>query len=104
MSEDNATLAAENEELRAKLGRAYTEYKKLRESHKELENDFQLLMNGKRKIEFKLGAINERYARDIKKLKIEHKREDLITAIFSATGGFMACAVIVWALIQFGGK
>lgn len=98
---DNAALISENEDLKAKLQRAYSEYTKLRKSYKELEADWHLLMRGKRQKEYKLGAVNERHNQEIERIRAEHKHQDILTAIFAAAGGFMACAVIVWALAQF---
>lgn len=98
---DNAALIAENEDLKAKLQRAYSEYTKLRKSYKELEADWHLLMRGKRQKDYKLGMVNERHNQEIERIRAEHKHQDILTAIFAAAGGFMACAVIVWALVQF---
>ena len=104
MAEMHPSLAEENADLRTKLGRAYQEYAKLRKAYKELESDWKILHEYKRKEETRIGALNERHNREIERLRAKDKRMDVLTAVFSAMGGFGACAVIVWALVQFGGR
>lgn len=97
-------MMTQEENLQAKLQMAYSEYAKLRKAYKELEEDWHLLMRGKRQRDYKFGAMAERYNQEIERIRAEHKHQDILTAIFAAAGGFMACAVIVWALVQFAGR
>ena len=101
MAEMHPSLAEENADLRTKLGRAYQEYAKLRKAYKELESDWKILHEYKRKEETRIGALNERHNREIERLRAKDKRMDVLTAVFSAMGGFGACAVVVWAIAMF---
>ena len=101
MAEMHPSLAEENADLWEKLNRAYREYTKLRKAYKELESDWKILHEYKRKEETRIAALNERHNREIERLRAKDKRMDVLTAVFSAVGGFGACAVVVWAIAMF---
>ena len=97
-------VEAENAELKTRLNALRKKYGTLVKAYNEVDADFRLLMEYKRRQEARVGRINTAHNEEIVRLTEAYRGQDVLTAIFSAAGGFGACAVIVWALVQFGGR
>ena len=94
-------LRTENAELRTRLDVMRKKYDTLVKAYNEVDADFRLLMEYKKRQESRVGRINTAHNEEIVRLQEAHRGQDVLTAIFSAMGGFGACAVVVWAIAMF---